>query len=52
MSQERVPHDEHQFVDGMWQSSYPALRRPVERSGLAAFFAAGFFPSIGSSISF
>jgi hypothetical protein len=31
---------------------YPAFRRPVARSGFAAFFAAGFFPSIGESISF
>jgi hypothetical protein len=23
---------------------YPVLRRPVDRSGFAAFFAAGFFP--------
>jgi hypothetical protein len=30
---------------------YPALRL-VARSGFADFFAAGFFPSIGSSISF
>jgi hypothetical protein len=31
--------------------AYPALRL-VARSGFADFFAAGFFPSIGSSISF
>src|ERR1700686_5848163 len=32
-------------------SGYPAFRRPVERSDLTAFLA-GFFPSIGRSISF
>ena len=31
---------------------YPAFRRLIDRSGLAAFFSAGFFPSIGNSISF
>src|ERR1700722_667296 len=31
---------------------YPAFLRPVERSGFAAFFSAGFLPAIGNSISF
>ncbi len=33
-------------------ADHPAFRRPVALSGLGAFFAAGFFPSIGKSISF
>jgi hypothetical protein len=32
--------------------NYPAFLLPVERSGFVAFLAAGFFPSIGSSIFF
>ena len=31
---------------------YPAFRRPGERSGLAAFLAAGFLPSMDMIISF
>jgi hypothetical protein len=43
-----------QFLLGQFSQaalrSYPAFCRPAERSDLAAFFAAGFLPSIGSSI--
>ena len=39
-------------TDGRRPKPYPAFRRLIDRSGLAAFFSAGFFPSIGNSISF
>src|SRR5947207_7149259 len=34
------------------RTSYSAFLRPLDRSGLAAFFSADFCPSIGKSISF
>src|SRR5207302_44922 len=46
-----VRHDEVE-EGAARRPSYPAFLRPLDRSGLAAFFSAGFCPSIGRSISF